>query len=201
MAHSLTIKKDNLAISNRKWTRDEYHRAAEAGILKPGERLELIDGEIITKVSPIGSSHSTTVYKLIHKLEKVLGAGYYVHSDSPVTLSDISEPEPDICVAKGSVDDYEDHHPTPEETMLIIEVSDSSLAFDRSKKALIYANAEIPEYWIINLKSRIVEVYFDPMAGSGYQNVSEYSEDDLLAPHFAPDASIIIKEILPRISS
>jgi Uma2 family endonuclease len=182
----------------RRWTRDEYYRLAEAGIFRPDERLELINGEIIEHVSPIGSPHSNTVIKAFHRLTEAFGPDFYINIGEPVPTDDSGEPEPDLIVAAGMVDDYADHHPGPSDIRLVVEVSDSSLSYDRRTKAPLYSDAGIPEYWIINVQARRVEVYRDPSPAAGYRTVAEYSETDTVTPLFAPNASISIAAMLPR---
>jgi Uma2 family endonuclease len=180
----------------RSWSRDEYYRAGELGIFRPDERLELIDGQIVAKMSPVGSPHRFTVHQVAAALESAFGEGFYVEVQSPLTMSDETEPEPDVLVAIGTVFDYQDRHPSPADIRLIVEVSDSSILFDRGKKAMVYAAAGIQEYWIVNLGARTIEVHRDPNPG-GYRNISILHEAESITPLFAPAASISIQSLFP----
>jgi Uma2 family endonuclease len=181
----------------RLWTRADYHRAGELGIFQPDERLELIEGEVLRRMSPIGSPHRTSVYLVSHALEEAFGPGFYVDQDAPITISDVSEPQPDVLVARGSYEDYEDRHPGPADCMVVVEVSDSTIGFDRGQKSQLFASAGIPEYWVLNLGSRRLEVFRDP-SDSGYRTTTDLSERDSVAPLAKPDASIRIAGLLPR---
>lgn len=143
---------------------EEYHKMAEAGILKPDDRVELLNGKII-KMSPIGSKHDACVDKTDEFLRRALSGIALVRVQNPVILSDFSEPEPDIAIVKRKENYYADKHPTAGEVILIIEVADSSLEIDRQLKLPVYAAGQIPEYWIINVEKREVEVYQSPFKG------------------------------------
>jgi Uma2 family endonuclease len=182
----------------RLWTRDEYYRAGEMGLFEPDERLELIEGEVLRRMSPIGSPHRYTVYKLAHALDEALGPGYYVDQDVPLTISDVTEPQPDIVAAIGTADDYQDRHPAPADCILVVEVSDSTLAFDRDKKARLYASAGVSEYWIVNLTARRIEIYRHPTPDRGYQTTIEADETDSVAPLAEPEASVRVRGLMPR---
>lgn len=147
----------------RRFTVDQYHRMIETGILGENDRVELIDGWIID-MSPIGPPHATCVALILAALRDRLPPGWILRAQDPITL-DSSEPEPDIAVVRGAVRDYRDHHPGGADIGLVIEVADASLQFDRDQKRGQYATAGIPEYWIVNLNSRCLEVYRSPVGG------------------------------------
>ena len=151
----------------RRFTVDEYHRMIETGILGENDRVELIDGWII-EMSPIGPPHTTCVSLILAALQESLPDGWCVRGQGPLTLQ-TSEPEPDVAVVRGGIRDYRDHHPAGPEIALVIEVADTSLKFDRAEKRQQYATAEIPEYWIVNLADRCVEVHRDPAGGGEYR--------------------------------
>lgn len=140
---------------------DEYHKMAEVGILAEDDRVELINGEII-RMSPINSSHTSCVKRLNALLFEKLGRKVVISVQDPITLGSYSEPEPDLAVLKASDDFYARQHPRPEDVHLVIEVSDSTLSVDQGLKLSLYAEAGIPEYWIINLPEQQVEVYQHP---------------------------------------
>ena len=184
----------------RQWTREEYMKMAELGLLAPDERTELIEGEII-QMSPQNSSHATAVILVADVLRTVFGQGYVIRTQLPLALNEISEPEPDVAVVPGAPRDYRDAHPTT--ALLIVEVSDTTLTYDRSQKASLYAKAGIEDYWIVNLVHQRLEVYRNPSLiseqpfGYGYKHVALYMAKDLLAPLAAPQASVAVVDILP----
>ncbi|BAS26417.1 Uma2 family endonuclease [Limnochorda pilosa] len=143
----------------RRWTRPEYERLGEVGVLGPDERTELLEG-VIVPVAPRSSRHATGVLRVERALLKVCPKGYHVRTQLPLALGDASEPEPDIAVVPGTIEDYENGH--PKTALLVVEVSDRSLRVDRDAKATLYANAGIPVYWIVNLEEGQLEVHEDP---------------------------------------
>ena len=161
----------NPQLIRRKITLAEYHKMIEVGILHEDEHVELIRGEII-HMSPKGRKHSACVSRTLEALE-VLGKQVIVRSQDPIQLSNDSEPEPDIAVVKRKDDFYESGHPTPDDVWIIIEVADSSLKVDRSEKIPLYAFDNIPEYWIVNIPDKQIEVYQDPVRDQ-YDSVTVY---------------------------
>ncbi len=139
----------------------EYYKMAEVGILKPSDRVELIKGEII-KMSPIKSFHAGVINFLVEQLNFKLFGKVVVAGQNPIRIGPHSEPEPDVVVAKFRKDRYQNRHPRPADIYLLIEVADSSLHFDRQIKLPLYAEAGIPEYWIVNLPERQIEVFHQP---------------------------------------
>jgi len=140
---------------------EEYYKMAEVGILKPTDRVELIEGELIT-MSPIKSPHAGVVTALIEELVPLLNKKYTTTSQSPITIDKYSEPEPDFLIAKYRKDRYRKKHPSPKDIFIVIEVSDSTLKIDRQIKLPLYAKALIPEYWIIDVKKQQIEQYTQP---------------------------------------
>ena len=174
---------------------DEYYAMADAGILAPDERVELIDGEIIP-MSPIGPSHSSSVNALVHWLSHQLGQRAIVSAQSPIRLDSGAEPEPDIAVLKWRDDFYAQVHPGPEDVLLIIEVSDTSLDYDRDVKLSMYARFGIPETWIANIQERSVEVYDQPSNGE-YQRSRIVEFDEPLTLAAFDDVSLSISQVFP----
>src|SRR5579883_2715553 len=129
----------------RPWTREEYHRAAELGLFRPDEKLELIEGEIIQKASPQNAPHTTAIRKVARALEAAFDQEHEVRYQMPLIVADISEPEPDILVLREGIEAYEDRQPATKDVLLIVEVSESTLAFDRRTKSRMYARAGIEE--------------------------------------------------------
>ncbi len=150
-----------------RWDADRYEEAVARGIFTPEDPIELIDGEIITHMSPQRSLHAATVSLTAEALRIAFGSGYYVREQQPLRLGQQSVPEPDIAVVPGSASDYLDSHPRCAE--LVVEVVDTSLVTDRGRKLRVYARDGVPEYWNINLVDRCVEVRRLPVG-------EEYSE-------------------------
>lgn len=169
----------------------------ETGILTENDRVELLDGWIL-EVSPIGPPHATCVALVVAGLREALSTGWHVWQQSPITLR-MSEPEPDILIARGHIRDYVTRHPSGSDIALVVEVADSSLEFDRNLKRLLYAAAGIPEYWIVNLIDRKLETYRNPLAGGDYQRPEVVDEDGTVP--FSIEGKIIgmlkVAEILP----
>lgn len=156
---------------------EDYHRMGEAGILGPELRTELIDGEVV-EMPPIGHPHAGTVKLLSNLLKEQVGAAAIVSVQDPVWLNDHTEPLPDIALLRPRPDYYRNGHPAPGDVLLIIEVADSSLAYDRDVKLPRYARAEIPEVWIVDLEGRRLLTH-RRAAGDVYAEVAE--SDDLAA--------------------
>lgn len=180
------------AVRRMRWTREAYDRLIEAGAFHPESRAQLIDGEII-EMSPQGSKHATAVYLV----DQVLSATFksaMVRVQLPLALGDASEPEPDIAVVEGAPRDFTDQHPAS--ALLVVEVSDATLRFDRTRKLAVYARAAIPEYWILDVKSATLEVYREP-AGSTYRTKATLAAGETVSPHARPDAAIPVADLLP----
>lgn len=154
------------------FTVDQFHRMLAEGIVVDGQSIELIDGVVMQKgrgaagENPLahGRRHAVTIARVQKRLERHLAdRDYHVRTQLPLTLSDISEPEPDLAVVAGNAGDYLDHHPSAPETVVAIEIADSSLHYDRKTKWATYASAGVAIYWIINLVDDEVEVYELPV--------------------------------------
>lgn len=141
-----------------------YHRMAEIGILGITQRTELIDGRILT-MAPIGSQHADWVDRLVRLFVKNLPDDYRVRPQNPVYLDESNEPEPDIALLKPRQQPYREAHPRPEDVLLIIEVADSSLEYDRDVKLPLYAKHAIPEVWLIDVVANRLEIYRQPQQG------------------------------------
>lgn len=180
----------------RRFTVDEYYKLAEAGILAPDERVELLAGEIIT-MGPIGSKHAGSVTRFAEELSLRLGRRVTVRVQNPVRLSTGEEPEPDIAVLHRKDDGYASGHPGPEDVILLIEVADSSVGFDRDHKLPMYALHGIPEVWLGDINARTVEVYDQPMA-AGYARVRVFDAGETLSPGAVPDLEIPVSDVMPE---
>ncbi|MCS6897377.1 MAG: Uma2 family endonuclease [Nitrospira sp.] len=186
------------AIQTKRWTRQEYDRMAEAGILRPDERVQLLEGDIVT-MTPPNSPQAVTIGKTQRALERLYGPHVWVRVQMPVLIDPDSEPEPDLAVVPGIPDEYLKEHPRT--AWLVVEVADTTLALDRDQKARIYARAGIPEYWIVNLTERCLEVYRDPVTLAGqpasYRTSMKLSPSERISPLAAPSASVAVADLLP----
>jgi Uma2 family endonuclease len=176
------------------FTVDDYYRMAESGILREGDRVELIDGEIID-MAPIGSEHAGHVTRFTRRFTRLFDDRATVNVQNPIHLGERSEPEPDIALLHPRDDDYVNALPTAADVFLLIEVAESSLAYDRQTKAPMYARAGIPELWIVNLIDHVIEVYRDPADGQ-YQRVEIMRRGDQLQPLAFPDVSVAVSDVL-----
>ncbi len=182
----------------RLWTVEEYHRMAEAGIFAVDERVELLEGKIIWMIAK-GTAHRSAVGRTYKLLEKRLGHQVWISIQDPVKLNEQSEPEPDVAVVKIDPLDYADHHPTPSEVYLLIEVADSSLKLDCETKGKAYAKAGISDYWVLDVVSRQLHVFRQPTE-DGYQSAEILTENMNISPLEFPDLQIGVFEMLPPVS-
>ncbi len=150
--------------ARKRFSVSEYHRLAQLGFIGPDERTELIEGEIIP-MAPIGPEHASHTRHLVQLLSSVLGESAIVDAQNPVQLGEESEPQPDVSVLRPREDYYADAHPTPDDVLLLVEISDTSLAFDRQTKVPMYARHGIAVVWLVDLQNRAVEVYEQPLEG------------------------------------
>jgi Uma2 family endonuclease len=182
----------------RYWTREEYYRLADLGFFR-GQRAERIGGQIMV-MSPQNWPHTVSTDKSWEVLRAAFGSGFWVRSQAPLELGQSSDPEPEVSVGVGRRDDYSDH---PTAAVLVVEVSDTTLAFDRGDKANQYAAAGITDYWVIDVNGRRVEVYRDPRPdpakpfGAWYTKVAVYGATDAIAPLAAPAARLTAADLLP----
>ena len=175
--------------ARRLFTREEYHRMAEVGILKRTDRVELIRGEII-RMSPPGRRHVAFVNNLTEMLVLRLAGRGVVSVQNPVALSEISEPQPDLGLYRRRAVPYKEREAWAEDVLLLIEVADSSLSYDRSTKLRLYAESGIPEYWVVNCTTETVEVHRAP-ALDGYRDVTRVRGADAAVTLQAfPDVSL-----------
>ncbi len=180
---------DNPNIRNRAHllSIQEYHALGELGFLS--KRTELIEGVVIEKM-PKSPIHVTFVKAIFEALSFVIPKGFHVASEQPITLKK-SEPEPDVSIIKGSIRDYKNSHPT--EAELVVEVSLTTLSEDRAMSQ-IYAESNIPEYWLFNLNNNTVEVYTKPLQGR-YSEMKTYSSNDSIFLSSKPEIKIELSKI------
>jgi Uma2 family endonuclease len=179
----------------RRWTRDEYHRAAELGLFGPEERLELLDGEILKKMTQ-NEPHIYAVRRATRLLDAVFNPAGHARSQAPIVLDDRSEPEPDVAIVVGGDQDYLARRPTASDALLVVEVADTTLRFDRKRKGPAYARAGVREYWIVNLQERQLEVYRDP-SRSRYRMVLVHAAGESVTPLAASHGAIRVADLLP----
>jgi Uma2 family endonuclease len=178
----------------RRFTTAEYHAMAEAGVLAEDERVELITGEIV-RMMPIGAQHAGCVRGLNRKLSRGLGDRALIAVQDPIVLDDASEPQPDIAVLRFREDNYRSLHPKPADVLLIIEVADTSADYDRNVKLPLYAQAGIPEAWLVRLREACIEVHRNP-APTGYQEMRTLHVGDSVSPLAFPDLELTVAAIL-----
>lgn len=177
-----------------RWSREVYDRAVEAGVFGPEDRVELIEGELLT-MAPQGSRHAAVATRVGALLARVFGDRGHVRTQMPLAADDDSEPEPDLAVVPGDALDYLDAHPAA--ALLVVEVADDSLRRDRSVKKRLYARCGIPEYWIVSLPDACLEVYRRPV-GDAYRDAAALPAGETVAPLAAPSAVIPVSDLLPR---
>lgn len=175
------------------WTRAEYDQIIAVGGFDPDARLELIDGEIMD-MPPQRSRHATAIQLAEDALRDALPPGLTVRAQLPLALDDFSEPEPDLAVVCGNPRDYRNAHPTT--ALLILEIAESSLAFDRGRKLKLYARNGIADYWILDLMREALEVHRQPTAG-GYGDMEILTRGQRIAPLSSPGSAIVVADLLP----
>ena len=176
-----------------KLTVEQYHRMGEAGILHEDDRVELIDGELI-QMAPIGSLHGGLVSRLTRLLIERTAGRAIVSPQNPVILSDVTEPQPDLSLLRWRSDDYMSAVPVAADTLLVIEVADSSLRYDRDVKLRFYAESGVPEVWIVDARRRQLLVYRDP-AARRYRSSQALAEGDAVACAALPELGIAVSEL------
>ena len=184
----------------RRFSRAEYEKLIDLGVFQPGEAIELIGGELMV-AEPQGAPHYTAISKTAKTLETAFGPGWCVRMQGPIGLDDDSEPEPDIAVVAGSPEDYARAHPS--RPALTVEVAESSLGMDRRRKGSLYARAGLPDYWVLNLIDRVLEVYREPVPDSAapfgwrYARREVFDASARVTPLAAPGSSIPVAQLLP----
>jgi len=187
-------------LRTKRWKRTEYERLVDNGIFVPGERIELIDGLLVV-AEPQSSLHFAAVRLVERALARAFGEGWDVRAQGPIALDDTSEPEPDVAVVRGELRDYLDAHPA--DPVLVVEVSLTSLEFDRVHKSSLYARAGRPEYWIVNLVDRVVEIRRAPAPAASTPYGWDYTTVEILSPGedarplAAPGTQITVPDLLP----
>ena len=192
MAESTSILREEPA--PYRFTVKDWHRLGEAGIFDEEERLELLDGEIIA-MSPIGSRHAIATGNLVEFFVEHSRRRYFLSPGNPIEADQFSEPVPDLMLLPRSQKTAK-RHPLTNEAFLVVEISDSTLAYDRGRKLCKYAKSGVQEYWIVNLQKDVIEVHRSPQ-GEKYLEVSVAKDGDLIAPQAFPDTAVAVNEIIP----
>ena len=181
-------------LTRHKFTVEEYHRMAEAGILSEDDRVELIEGEIV-EMAPIGSRHAGTVDFLADLFFRHVGKTLLVRVQSPVQLSEDTEPQPDLVLLKRREDFYRNRHPGPEDVLLLVEVAETTAGEDRAVKVPLYGRHGVPEVWLVDLSAEVVEVYREP-SSAGYRQVRRAGRGEVLTPLRVPAVTVPVEAIL-----
>ncbi len=183
------------AMDPTRYTVQEYFDLVTQGILQPDDRVELLEGIIVAE-PPMDPPHASGITRVDRALRRALGEHTVIRVQQPFIIGGYSVPEPDVAVVPGTEADYDSHHPTA--ALLIVEVAASSLPQDRLTKSRIYAAAEVPEYWVVNLRDRCVEVFRDPDAPNRlYRDRSVAQGCDEIDLAVMPGASIHVDDLLP----
>jgi Uma2 family endonuclease len=191
-----------LSANIRRFTVEDYHWLTEKGFFAEDDRVELIRGQVV-QMAAKGTAHETCGRRLLRELTKQIGDRATLQSQSPISLPMNSEPEPDFAIVKNREDDYLLSHPLPADVLLIIEISDSSLDYDRETKLPLYAEAGIYDYWIFNLHQNLLETYCEPYQNNdgefGYRlKKIVLPNETIILPQF-PDLVIDLINIFPPI--
>ena len=183
-----------IAARRRPFTVSEYYRMAEVDILTEEDRVELIAGQIVA-MSPIGSRHAACVDRLNGLLHRQPEQAFIVRVQSPIALDAYSEPEPDLVLLRPHADFYAEAHPSAADVMLAVEVADTSIDYDREVKLPLYAQAGLPEVWLIDLQKGYIEVYVRPQGGVYQQRVEVTADATLTSPTVA-DLELAVADVL-----
>lgn len=194
MTTNIELEKVSSKITPKRFRVEDFRKMTEIGILTEESGWEVIDGYLIDKMT-IGSKHASVVRRLEKILERSIGDSIIVSGQNPVHIDDYNEPEPDVALLKPSEDFYAASHPMPEDVLLLIEVSDSTVEYDREIKKRLYAEAEIMEFWLVNLKNETVEVYTQPKNGS-YYSARILEEGETINSDSIENLTLAVAEIL-----
>jgi Uma2 family endonuclease len=184
----------SVAITKRLFDVDDYHRMAQAGILSEDDRVELIDGEIVA-MTPIGPRHNASVNRLNRALVTCVGDQAIVQVQGSVRLGRFQEPQPDFVLLRPQPDFYASSLPGAADILLVIEIADSSIDYDRDVKARVYAQAGVQEYWLADLGARVVSCYTGPQDGV-YQKLQQRRAGQSMAPEALPQCAVAVDLLL-----
>ena len=181
-------------ILRHRFTVDEYHRMGEAGIFTEDDRVELIDGEVV-QMTPIGSPHAGCVNRLARLFFEAVGRRAVVATQNPVALGPHSEPQPDLALLRPRADEYAGAHPSPADVLLLVEVAETTVTYDRNVKIPLYARAGGPEVWLVDLTGAGVEVYRRPVQDQ-YADVQRAVRGQRLRCEGFPDRDVTVPAVL-----
>lgn len=181
-------------ILRKKFTVGQYHQMIESGILTERDRVELLQGEII-EMSPIGRQHAACVDRLTELFVRELGFRAIVRVQNPIQLSNSSEPQPDFAILQRRSDFYADGHPQSQDVFALVEVSDTTIEFDRTVKVPLYAKDNIAEVWIVDLNAEAVQIYREPSA-SGYQQLQTFRRGQSVSFQAFTDIQFTVDQLL-----
>jgi Uma2 family endonuclease len=181
------------SLPKHRLTVEDFHRMVEAGILGEDVRVELIEGELID-IPPVGSKHAGMVTRLSRLLTLAVSAEAVVYAQNPVVLRQHSEPQPDIALLRPREDDYTRALPVPEDVLLVVEVAESSLAYDAEVKVPLYAHYAIPEVWLIDLQHERVEIHREPGSG-GYRTILRPENSECISPLLLPQVNVCLFDL------
>ena len=191
---TLEVDAAEVELARRRFTAAEFLRLVEIGVLAEGDRVELIQGDLI-EMSPIYITHISTLNRLVWLLSNALGKQVILSVQNPVQLSEDNLPQPDVAIFRFQEEFYSEQHAKPEDILLIIEVADTSLRYDQRVKSKLYGTAGIADYWIVNLPERQIEVYREPRP-NGYRTVTTYAPGETLSPLAFPDVVLQVEQIM-----
>ena len=182
----------------KRWTTEEFQTLGDMGVFE-GRHVELLEGEIYEMTS--GTPHFTAVMKCVRALERAFDDGFHARPQGPLNIGKNTDPEPDVAVVVGAIEDYAAQHPTT--AVLVVEVSDATLRHDQTKKSSLYARAQIQELWILNLKARKLEVHRAPfedanaLHGWSYSDIRVLEATESIAPLSALQSPVNVVDLLP----
>lgn len=180
--------------SRKLFTVDEYYRMLDVGVIRPDDRIELIEGEIV-QMAPMSCKHGGCITYLIQVLNELVNGKAIVNSQIPLHLNDYSEPEPDVCILKNREDFYRNAHATPKDILLVIEVSLSTLSYDLNAKIPMYANSGVIEVWVVDLENEEVHQFTEPLDGE-YQNHIIHQKNETVQAQQIESAVLSVNDIL-----
>ena len=184
--------RERAALPYHRWSLAEYHQMAQIGLLDETDRVELIEGELID-MAPIGSKHAFRVDSIARALQLAAGTSFLVRVQNPILLGEHSEPQPDIAVVKDK--NYSAAHPCAEDVLVIVEVSDTTLAYDRDVKLSLYARHGIPEVWLLDVNAGELTVYREPAEGQ-YRLIRKPTTAEVVSPTLVAGVAISLAQVL-----
>ena len=184
----------SVQVAKRYFNVTEYYRMTEAGILSEDDHVELIEGEIL-EMSPIGSRHAACVKRLNTLLGRLVGRDITISVQDPIHLDDYSEPQPDVALLRSREDFYAEGHPAPSDVLIVIEVADTSVDYDRDVKVPLYARAGIAEVWLVNLPEDSIEIYAEPRNGA-YGEFRQAKRGESIASRIIPALTLGVDTVL-----